>query len=151
MLKSVLIAAGGFLVLIALMADNLSSDIKVKGNAAAAVEAAKPADEKLFAAPPSGAVSNAAGPSAEDIEGTGADPDINTDPFAAEGFAIDPFSAAPIDDFGESADTDPEPTIGENSVDNNLNQGPRGKAGDGGTGGPEPVTLKKANRSEIKI
>lgn len=123
MLKPVLIAVGGFLVLVAFMAENLSDDITVKGQngpEAPAAQAKEKPEPKPFTSAPAG-TGSAKAVDELDVEGTGAD-NPEDQGFSADGYDTDPFSTAPAYSFDSGeAETEPEPSLAENTVDQPLN------------------------------
>lgn len=156
MLKPILIAVGVFLVFVAFIADNLSSDISTEADETAQTAQPVAAEIKPFTGQ-SGPKTVDLVSGSDDIEGTGADPEINTDPFASDGDRIDPFSAAPIDSFGnDNVDVRPDPSIAENTVDHAIEHNHSaeifGSTSQSGSGqaAPSAEQVQPIRRSESK-
>ncbi|WOE76512.1 hypothetical protein [Alterisphingorhabdus coralli] len=111
MLKPVAAVAAIFLLIVAMMASELPVDNSPAPEAADSAEPDIKPEPKPFTSP---AVDT-------DIEGTGADSEQDDEAGFADEYDINPFSAAPIDSFGnDSVDVDPTPSIQENSVDHDI-------------------------------
>ncbi|MEM1133122.1 MAG: hypothetical protein AAGH53_09305 [Pseudomonadota bacterium] len=122
MLKPVAIVAGIFLVIVALIAGSLpvntgdiAAENAVSADIAKSDNGPKPFVEKPVEERSVKKVSNI------DIEGSGADSEQADGSLFVEEYDINPFSAEPIDSFGnDSVDVEPNPTIAENSVDHDI-------------------------------